>query len=92
MTEDEFRTAAGDMGYDEPMEKTLEPCHYNDFHAHDVSLFLLITKGEMTLDVDSPDGMITTCCREGDVIEVPAAVTHNERAGADGVTILVSRK
>jgi len=92
MTEDEFRAAASEMGYDEPIEKTLEPDRYNDFHIHDVSLFLLITEGEMTLDVDGADGMTTTVCRPGDVIEVPAAVTHNERAGADGVTILVSRK
>lgn len=92
MTEADFRAAAAAKGYAEPAEKTWEPGMLNAGHTHEFDLFLLITKGSMSLDVDRPDGAGTVTCGPGDTIEVPGDVRHTEKVGADGVTFLVARR
>ena len=90
MSERDYRTTAAANGYGEPMEKSLEPNRYNPHHVHDVALYLYILEGEMSLDIDGPEGLKETTCRPGETVEVLNDVLHTERAGPDGVRFLVA--
>ncbi len=92
MTEDDYRAEAATKAYQEPVAKTWEADRFNESHTHDYALFLLITEGQMTLEVESETGAETSTCAPGESIEVPAHVVHTERAGTEGVTFWVARK
>jgi hypothetical protein len=92
MTEEDFRAAVAAKGYGEPIEKIRQAGLFNDSHAHEFSLFLYITEGMMTLDVDGPKGFEIKVCRPSETIEISAEVLHTEGVGDDGVTYLVARK
>ena len=92
MTEDEYRADLASKGYRAPITKTWEADRLNDSHTHEYALYLLITEGEMTLEVEGSDGVDTTKCAPGETIEVPAHVVHTERAGREGVTFWVAQK
>lgn len=92
MNETEYRNSAAEKGYAAPVLKVWEAGLFNDTHTHDVSLYLFIQDGQMSLDVETADGLQKTTCWAGDTIEVPAGIVHTERVGADGVTFLVARR
>jgi mannose-6-phosphate isomerase-like protein (cupin superfamily) len=92
MTETEYRARVTEKGYGEPMDKFLAANVFNDTHTHDVALFLYVFDGEITVEVEAPNGTEKTTCGPGQTVEVPAGLLHTERSGTDGVTFLVARK
>ncbi|MEK9753360.1 MAG: hypothetical protein VW338_09135 [Rhodospirillaceae bacterium] len=92
MTEQSYRATAASNGYGDPMEKSLAPDTYNAHHVHDVALYLYILEGEMSLDIDGPEGLKETTCRPGETVEVLKDVLHTERAGPQGCRFLVARR
>ncbi len=92
MTEDEYRDDVPKNEYQEPTTKTLEADRFNEAHTHDYALYLLITEGQITVEIEGEDGVEKTTCAPGESIEVPAHVVHTERAGPKGATFWVARK
>ncbi len=92
MTEDDYRADLAKKEYREPASKTMDADRFNESHTHDYALYLLITQGEMTVEIEGSDGVETTKCASGETIEVPAHVVHTERAGIEGVTFWVAQK
>jgi quercetin dioxygenase-like cupin family protein len=92
MTENEYHQSLSSLGYANPVQKTWQPGQLNGVHKHQMSLYLLIQQGEMTLDIGSAGSMKSTTCRAGDTVEVPANVDHIERVSSNGVTFLVASR
>ncbi len=87
MSRDEFETGLRRDGY-ELGEKTLGPDHASAPHAHEFDVRLLVLDGALTLALD--DGSQTYGV--GQICNLAAGTTHEERTQADGAHYLVGRR
>ena len=88
MTEEQFRTQLQDWGYGEPRIKEFEPNLDGDMHAHDFSVFGLVTRGRLTLAFEGSSATYAA----GECCELAAGTVHREQTGADGATFLLATK
>jgi quercetin dioxygenase-like cupin family protein len=88
MTEDEYRRDAAARGYDAPVQKAWRAGRFNDWHVHPFCLYVYVQSGEMTLQLEGPDGPETVVCGPGEAVEVPVNMRHTERIGAAGTRFL----
>ena len=88
MNESEFRAAAEQGGFEVPAAKSKAAGVFNDIHTHDDDVFLLITDGEIVIELGSERRV----CGPGDSIMVAGNVPHTERVSAEGVSYLATRR
>ena len=88
MTRDEFEQMSSREGYGEPMQVSFAPLSRSETHRHDKQSFVYVIVGEFILN--TPNGALRR--RPGETCMLDKDVDHAEEAGADGATILVTRK
>ena len=88
MDAQEFETQLRLGGFDEVVTRQLPPGYFLGDHAHPFHARALVLSGDITLTVDTA----ARTYPEGTVFELAAGCTHQEAAGAAGVTYLVGRR
>ena len=88
MDENAFRELLTGQGYTETEEFVMEPNAFNDTHTHDRDAYSVVLEGEITLTTEA--GGRTH--RVGDTCTLAAYAPHAEKAGPDGVRLLVGLK
>ena len=83
-----FRESLAADGFDEVLERTIEPGFSNEMHDHPYDARLFVVAGELVLGTPNGD----TTFRPGEVCDVPRGDRHCERYGAAGVTLLIGRR
>lgn len=83
-----FRESLAADGFDEVLERALEPGFSNEMHDHPYDARLYILAGELVLG--TPGGEVVF--KPGEVCDVPRGNRHFERYGAAGATLLVGRR
>ena len=84
----DFETQLRQAGFNEVVVRDLPPGYFLGDHDHPFDSRALITAGEITLTVDKAERTYPV----GSIFELHAGCTHEERAGADGVSYLVGRR
>ena len=88
MTEEEFRAQLDTKGYHDVAVKEWEPNADGEFHTHDFSAMLLVTRGEFRLVLEDE----TRSFGPGQWCEVPIGTVHYEQAGVDGASVIAGSK
>lgn len=88
MTEDEFRTEAAAKGYGNVAVTEWEANADGEFHTHEFSALVMVTRGEFRLVLE--DG--TQSFAPGQWCEVPEGTVHYEQAGPEGASVLAGKK
>ena len=88
MDENAFRRLLASQGYTETKEFIMEPNAFNDTHTHERDGCALVLDGEILLTTEAGD---RTCC-VGDTSTLAAHEPHAEKAGPDGVRLLIGLK
>lgn len=84
----EFQQKLQRDGYQEIMDRNLDPRPANGDHGHEFSVRGLVIAGEFIVTRDGT----ARSYRAGDVFEVAADTLHNEAVGPEGARILTGRK
>ena len=87
MTEEQFRQRARDQGHCEFFAKDYGPDKDGPLHQHDFSVMLWVVRGQFSLAFE--DG--TTDYLPGDMCDLAANVSHAERAGPMGASVLLAK-
>lgn len=85
MDENAFRKLLASQGYTETSEFVMEPDAFNDTHTHERDGRALVLDGEISLTTEAGD----QTCRVGDTATLAAHEPHAEKAGPDGVRLLI---
>ncbi len=88
MDEADFRKQATDGGYGEPRPLLFSPNVSPQLHAHEFSVFLLVTRGELTLKFSEGEETFAV----GDCCALPAGTLHDEYTGPGGADVLIATK
>ncbi len=88
MDENAFRKKLAGEGYTETHEYSMEPNGFSDTHTHEWDACVLVLDGEFTLTTEADDGT----CGVGDIRTLAAHEAHSEKAGPDGVRMLIGRR
>jgi quercetin dioxygenase-like cupin family protein len=88
MNENEFRTLLADKGYGDVGVKEWDPNSDGEFHTHEFSALLMVTRGEFRVVLEDE----VQTFGPGEWCDVPAGTVHYEQTGADGATVLAGRK
>ena len=83
-----FRERLATDGFDEVLDRTIEPGVANELHEHPYDARLFIVAGELILG--TPEGDITF--GPGTVCDVPRGNRHRERYGDTGATLVIGRR
>ncbi len=84
----QFKHQLQEEGYSEAQSVEFEPDSVLEEHTHDLSVFVLVRSGEITLVTE--DERVTY--QPGETCKLAADTPHSEEIGANGATLLVGRK
>ncbi len=88
MDENAFRRLLASRGYTETKEFFMEPDAFKDTHTHERDVCALVLDGEISLTTEAGD----RTHRVGDTCTLAAHDPHAEKAGPEGVRLLVGLK
>ena len=83
-----FEAELREQGYNEVVDRRMEPSDVNRGHAHEFDARVLVLEGAMT--IASEGGEHTY--RAGEFFAIPAGRPHSEAAGPDGVRYIAGRR
>jgi quercetin dioxygenase-like cupin family protein len=84
----DFEAELHAQGYQQIVDRRMEPGTVNPEHAHEFDAQLLILEGEMTVSCDGAE----RTHRAGDTFAMTAGRRHTERCGPAGVRYLAGRR
>ena len=84
----EFETALREQGYQEVVDRRMEPNSINPEHSHEFDARLQVLEGEMTIVCEGEERTY----RSGDTFAMSAGRRHVERCGPQGVRYLAGRR
>jgi quercetin dioxygenase-like cupin family protein len=84
----EFETEVRAQGYDEIVDRRMDPNATNPEHSHEFDARLLVLEGEMTITSEGRERTYGA----GDTFAMTAGCRHTERSGAEGTRYLAGRR
>ncbi|MCU0869290.1 MAG: AraC family transcriptional regulator [Burkholderiales bacterium] len=88
MTREPFEAGLRADGFQEIVERSLEPDYALGLHTHAWEVRALVEAGDLTLIVDG----VPTTYRAGEVFALAPDIAHEEFAGAQGAALYVGRR
>jgi quercetin dioxygenase-like cupin family protein len=88
MTREPFEAGLRADGFQEIVERPLEPDYALGLHTHAWEVRALVEAGDLTLTVDD----VPTTYRAGEIFRLPPDVPHEEFAGSEGASLFVGRR
>jgi quercetin dioxygenase-like cupin family protein len=83
-----FEADLGAKGFNEVVDRRMQPREVNPTHAHEFDARLLVLEGAMTIAAEGGEHTY----RAGETFEMPAGRRHSETAGPDGARYLAGRR
>lgn len=88
MTEEDFRVQLETNGYLDVAVQEWDPNSDGEFHTHEFSAMIMVTKGEFRLVLEDE----TQSFGPGQWCEVPTGTVHYEQTGAEGALLIAGKK
>ena len=88
MNRADFEIELRAQGYQEIVDRRMEPKATNPEHSHEFDARLMVLEGEMTVVCDGEERTY----RAGDTFAMTAGRRHTEHCGPDGVRYLAGRR
>jgi len=88
MDAEQFRQQLREQGYGDPEPLVYPPHMTKEMHTHDISCFVLVLGGELTLVTEGG----STTYRRGDTCKIGAGTLHSEQTGASGLEALLGKR